>query len=176
MRKRSDAGFTLIELVVVIVILGVIAALAIPSLLRARISANEAACVADVRTVISAQAAYRTANGGHYDVITCLSGPSACIPSYPANAPTFLDPQITALRPKSGYSRSFTPGLAPGTLEPIASPSSIESYVYVGRPETQNRTGIRGFAGGDEGAICMSGDGSDPSGGAPDLPPGCTRL
>src|SRR6185295_14113031 len=45
----------------------VVAAIVIPSLLRARVSANESASIGDVRTVIAAEAAYASANGGFYD-------------------------------------------------------------------------------------------------------------
>ncbi len=52
--------------------LPIVAAIAIPSFLRARVSANEAQAIGDTRSVISAQHAYASANGGHFDTLECL--------------------------------------------------------------------------------------------------------
>ena len=91
MKKRN--GFTLTELLIVVAIAGILAAIAIPLLVRARVAANESAALGDIRTLMSAQASYRSANAGFFDAnLSCLNYPFAgCIPSYPTSAPTFLD-------------------------------------------------------------------------------------
>lgn len=110
--------------------------------------AREAAVIGDMRILVSAQAAYQSANDGHYDgSLRCLSEPHAgCIPGYPANAPTFLDPAISSLAPKSGYLRTFTAGPPPARLDPKrSSPTSVTGYSYGARPEKHGETGYRSF-------------------------------
>jgi len=141
-------------------VVGIMSAIAIPSLLRARVSANESATIGDIRTVISAEAAYQSANKDLYDTLPCLAAPATCIPNY--SGPTFIDSTLASASLKSGYRRTFHGGPAPSQVPSGASPSSIGSYAYVAVPATQGQTGMRAFCGDSSGVIRFTRDGSEP--------------
>ena len=170
------AGIATSALSLLIVIpLGIIAAIAIPSLMRARVSANEAGTIGDIRTVMSAEAAYQSASGGYYGPPQCLSAPTTCLPAY--SGPTFLDSQLASGTVKSGYRRTFHAGpVAPAVPGPPAPTESLESFAYTAVPVERGKTGTRGFCGDSTGRICFTTDGSAPAvvDGACD--PGCTDL
>ena len=142
--------------------IGVIAAIAIPSLLRARISANEAAALAHLRSLGSAEAAYARANGGFVDKPECLREPARCLPKAPVTAP-FLDAAVLFDAPSMGYVLRFHPGpAAPVAREGAAlSASSLQSFAASAVPVKPNQTGVRAFCTDASGRVCTLRSGAE---------------
>ena len=136
----------------------------VPPIGLPRVSANEAAAIGDVRSVLSAQSAYASATGGCYGDMPCLSQPTVCIPNYAANAPTFLGAELSSLAVKNGYRRNFVPGPA------AKSPRCFEAYAYTALPVRPGRTGVRSFCGDDTGSLCVNLDGTPYRGGGRPMP------
>ena len=131
----KQKGFSLIELLIVVAIILIIASIAIPNLLRARIAANEASAVASVRTVNTAQISYNSAypTVGYGASLTVLGpGASACTPT---SATACLIDSALASGTKSGY--TFIVGNTSGT--------PVSTYTVVANPLTVNQTGTRYF-------------------------------
>lgn len=79
---HKDKGFSLIELLIVVAIILIIAAIAIPSLLRARLASNESAAASQIRTLNTAETSYNTAYSTiGYGKLAALGGAVPCTPS-----------------------------------------------------------------------------------------------
>lgn len=116
-RKPHAAGFSLIELMIVVAVIVIIAALAIPNLLRARMSANESAAVAALRTVATQEVNYNSSWGSGYSQTLAALGPPS--PGIPASASTAdLVDQVLASGIRGGYQFLYNPLIPSGTTSP----------------------------------------------------------
>jgi prepilin-type N-terminal cleavage/methylation domain-containing protein len=130
---RKQKGFSLIELLIVVAIILIIAAIAIPNLLRARIAANESSAVASIRTINTAEISYNSAYPTvGFAGLSALAG-TTCTP--PNSTSACLIDTTLAAGTKSGYSFTAT---ASGS-------SPAGSYFAYGNPITPNQTGNRSF-------------------------------
>jgi len=143
-QNRPDCGFSLIELLIVVAIILVIAAIAIPNFMRSRIAANESSSVQNMRNIVTANVVYSTTyNVGYSSTLAALGPPSGGTAPSATNAALIDD--ILALGTKSGYSYIYTPG-------PPAS-NVINSFVLNANPVTPGITGNRYFFTDESGVI-----------------------
>lgn len=112
-KNQKEKGFSLIELLIVVAIILIIAAIAIPNLLRARIAANEASAVGSVRTLDTSEITYSATYGTGFAPLASLGGAIGCVAS-PATA-CLIDPVLTA-GTKTGYTVAAVAATGAGTI------------------------------------------------------------
>ena len=122
--RNKQKGFSLIELLIVVAIILIIAAIAIPNLLRSKIAANQASAVASLRTLNTSSVLYNT-NYQQYPTAISQMGTSGAASSTSAD----LIDSVLAGGQKSGYNFTWTGGGTTGT------------YSINANPVTPNQTG-----------------------------------
>jgi len=134
---RKQKGFSLIELLIVVAIILIIAAIAIPNLLRARMAANEASAVGSTRTINTAEVTYNSTfpTTGYTSVLTNLGGTAS--PCVAAATSACLVDSVLSAGTKSGYRFTMGAGATTGTPQP--------SYNVFATPSVPNQTGSRYF-------------------------------
>lgn len=128
-------GFTLVEIMIVVAIIALLAAISIPNLLRSRLNANESAAQATLGTISASEQSYRSANTA-YGSLADLSG---------ANPP-YIDTAVAAAGGKQGY--IFT-SVAP----------DANSFTVTAVPVSANQTGVRSFCVTEDGVIRVQAEG-----------------
>ena len=131
MRKNSR-GFSLIELLIVVAIILIIAAIAIPNLLRSRIAANQASAVGSLRTINTAEITYASTYNAGYSTAMSQLAPPAGTAQPTATAAGLID-SVLAGGTKSGYMFTYVAGAPTG--------GRIETYTLNAGPTSQGTTG-----------------------------------
>jgi type IV pilus assembly protein PilA len=120
--RRKQKGFSLIELLIVVAIILIIAAIAIPNLLRSKIAANQASAVASLRTLNTSAVLYNT-NYQQYPTSIASMGTNGAASSTSAD---LIDSNLSA-GIKSGYNFSWTGGGTSGSYSINANPVSLST-------------------------------------------------
>lgn len=131
--KKNTRGFSLIELLIVVAIILIIAAIAIPNLLRSRIAANQASAVGSIRTINTAEITYAsTYNNGYSPTLISLGPGTGGNPT--ATAAGLLD-SVLAGGSKSGYNFVYA------AATPASPSTRIDTYTVTASPSTVGTTG-----------------------------------
>ena len=153
MNRRAERGFTLVEIMIVVAIIALLAAIAIPNILRGRTSANESAAIGNVRAVVSSIEMFRSVNN---TVPVAGTWAAQMYPGggQPAFGPPSFNGALGGVLAVQGYNYTYVDNQGTG------------AYTLVATPVTLNTTGTRSFFANESGAVrhCV---GTGTAGGGP---------
>jgi len=147
---RKQKGFSLIELLIVVAIILIIAAIAIPNLLRARIAANESAAASGVRTINTAEVSYNSAYPatGYSSLLADLGPGAGACPAPPVLTTSCFIDSVLAAGVKGGYTYVYVK---------TASAGINTGYQVTAKPTTPNSTGNKAFCSFEDAVVRFDG-------------------
>lgn len=151
---KCKRGFTAIELLIVIVIIAIVAAIAIPNLMRSRLSANESAAISTMRTISGSEVAFK--NSMVADADADGQGDYGSLPQLGATTPPFIDSVLAGAGTQDGYGFTATPDA-----------DADAGYEANGNPTQPGKTGQRHFFVNEAGVILFNPTGPAGSADAP---------
>jgi len=167
MRRTDRQGFTLVEIMIVVAIIALLAAVAIPNVIRGRTSASETASIGNTRALISSLEMYRSVNNAYPQSANWQAD------MYPAGGvPAFGPPSFNVAmtgQTVQGYNYTYT-GLPAGCTDAAG---SCTQYSLSAIPQTVNQTGTRSFFASQTGVITheLGNSGASAACNSTDLPP-----